>query len=114
MDAMHRRWPVGRNTSLVEGLDTGGAVAGVGVSLGDAEFVQITNGTGWGFDALLQAALNAWLARGENEEGFSTLLKESLYRTLLTEARRFGIERQLGTLQVGQEGILPTRMALGV
>ena len=24
---MHRRWPVGRNTSLVEGLDTGGAVA---------------------------------------------------------------------------------------
>jgi DNA-binding HxlR family transcriptional regulator len=67
----------------------------MGVPLGDAEFGQIANGTGWGFDALLQAALNAWLARGETEEGFSTLLEESLYRTLLTEARRLDIERHV-------------------
>jgi SIR2-like protein len=67
----------------------------MGMPLDDAEFAQIANGTGWGFDALLQAALNAWLARGETEEGFSTLLEESLYRTLLTEARRLGIERHV-------------------
>ena len=67
----------------------------MGVPLTDAEFAKIANGTGWGFDSLLQAALNAWLARGESEEGFSILLEDSLYRTLLTKAHCLGIERQV-------------------
>jgi hypothetical protein len=63
-------------------------------NINSAQFSAITN-AGWGFDALMQAALNGWLARGGTPETFSSVVEHALYDQLLKAAGDERLQRQL-------------------
>jgi hypothetical protein len=69
-------WPALTRDVLTQSLD---------VIVDEAAFKSITN-TGWGFDALMQAALNAWVARSGTPETFASVVELALYQPLLSAA----------------------------
>lgn len=78
-------WSALTREVLIQALDT---------NIDIEQFSTIAQ-TGWGFDAMMQAALNGWVARGGTPETFSAVVELALYYPLLTAAGDEGVERQV-------------------
>lgn len=59
------------------------------------DFVELSQSSGWSFDAWIQAGLNAHLASGGSESSFSSIVEEALYADLLAKAASWGVEKGL-------------------
>src|ERR1051325_6457631 len=65
------------------------------VTFAPGEFENLVQNRGWTFDAWIQAAMNAYIAAGQAESEFTSLMEEVLYAPLRRNAKKNGVEEEL-------------------
>lgn len=65
------------------------------VALSTGEFKELTNATGWGFDAWLQAALNGLRRHGGEDDAFIGFLEEVIYGPLFDRGEKENLTEPL-------------------